>query len=255
MKPRKNPTEEQMVRRQQREPIGPKDPRARNDPYWALRLQGYSDQSAKRAFRDIPPRYYREELRVSEEYIADVDPEDLLFIPSVATDRQVLAALERPDLTEETVATAPPRAVEYTIWSETPHGFGLRIRPSGARSYIVMFRIKGNKRQYKLTLGKAGDFPLELARKLAREARIEASVGNDPRPMHKRGQLLRQVHQSERVLDGFPHVTPEKQGNALPSETFPKETSRPHVIPIGCKHERNTLQDTYAVEIDPDTEI
>lgn len=73
--------------------------------------------------------------------------------------------------------------------------------------------------------------------------------------MHKRGQLLRQVHQSERVLDGFPHVTPEKQGNALPSETIPKETSRPHVMPIGCKHERNTLQDTYAVEIDPDTEI
>lgn len=255
MKPRKNPTDAQMVRRQQREPIGPKDPRASNDPYWALRLQGYSDQCAKRAFRDIPPRYYKEELRVSEEYIADVDPEDLLFIPSVATDRQVLAVLERPDLTEETVATAPPRAMEYTIWSEIPHGFGLRIRPSGARSYIVMFRIKGNKRQYKLTLGKVGDFPLELARKLAREARIEASVGNDPRPMHKRGQLLRQVHQSERVLDGFPHVAPEKQGNALPSETIAKENSRPQAMPMDCKQERNIQRDTYAAEIDPDTEI
>lgn len=118
-----------------------------------------------------------------------------------------------------------------------------------------MFRIKGNKRQYKLTLGKVGDFPLELARKLAREARIEASVGNDPRPMHKRGQLLRQVHQSERVLDGFPHVTPEKQGNALPSKTIPKETSRPQAMPLDCKHGINTLQDPYAAEIDPDTEI
>lgn len=195
------------------------------------------------------------ELCVSEENIADVDPEDLLFIPHVDTDRQVLAVMVRPDLTEETVATAPPRAVEYTIWSEIPHGFGLRIRPSGARSYIVMFRIKGNKRQYKLTLGKVGDFPLELARKLARETQIEASVGNDPRPMHKRGQLLRQVHQSERVLDGFPRVTPEKQGNALPSETIPKGTGRPQVMPMDCKHERNTPQDTNAAEVDPDTEI
>jgi hypothetical protein len=179
----------------------------------------------------------------------------MLFIPHVDTDRQVLAVMVRPDLTEETVATAPPRAVEYTIWSETPHGFGLRIRPSGARSYIVMFRIKGNKRQYKLTLGKVGDFALGLARKLAREARIEASVGNDPRPMHKSGQLLRQVHQSERVWDGFPHVTPEKQGNALPSGTTTKETSRPQAMPMDCKYERNTLQDTNAAEINPDTEI
>lgn len=255
MKPRKNPTDTQMVRRQQREPINPKDPRARHDPYWALRLQGYSDQYAKRAFRDIPPRYYKEELRVSEEYIADADPEDLLFIPQVDADRQVLAVMVRPDLTEETVASAPPRAMEYTIWSEIPHGFGLRIRPSGARSYIVMFRIKGNKRQYKLTLGKVGDFPLELARKLAREARIEASAGNDPRPMHKRGQLLRQVHQSERVLDGFPHVTPEKKGNALPSETIAKEISRPQAMPMDCKQERNIQRDTYTAEIDPDTEI
>ncbi len=96
---------------------------------------------------------------------------------------------------------------------------------------------------------------MELARKLAREARIEASVGNDPRPMHKRGQLLRQVHQSERVLDGFPYVTPEKQGNALPSGTIPKETSGPQAMPMDCKQERNIQRDTYTAEIDPDTEI
>ena len=69
------------------------------------------------------------------------------------------------------------------------------------------------------------------------------------------GQLLRQAHQSECVLDGFPHVTPEKQGNALASETISEETSRPQAMPMDCKHERNILRDTYAVAIDPDTEI
>lgn len=41
----------------------------------------------------------------------------------------------------------------------------------------------------------------------------------------------------------------------MPSEILAKGTSRPQAMPMACKHERNTLQDTYAAEIDPDTEI
>jgi len=193
MKPRNNPDDKQLLRRQQRVPIGPKDPRVRNDPYWALRHQGYGNEYAKRAFRDKLPRYYKEKVDLSDDYLADIDPEELFIEHGVNTDLLKLAVVIRPDLTEEAVTTAPPRSIEYTIWSENPPGFGLRIRPSGVRSYIVMFRIKGRKAQGKITLGKAGDLPLDLAKRLAREVRIEALAGNDPRPMHKSGQLLKQV--------------------------------------------------------------
>lgn len=193
MKPRKNPTDRQLLRRKQHQPIGPHDPRARNDAYWALRHQGYSDAFARRAFRDMLPRFYREKVELSGEYIDDVDPEDLLFVPKVQAEVQKLAVMVRPDLTEESVATAPHRSAEYTIWSEIVPGFGLRIRPTGVKTYIVMFRINGRSTQGKITLGKPGNLPLDLAKRLARETRIEAMAGNDPRPMHKSGELLRRV--------------------------------------------------------------
>jgi hypothetical protein len=177
----------------QHEPIGPHDPRARNDAYWALRHQGYSDAFARRAFRDMLPLFYREKVELSGDYIDDVDPEDLLFVPKVDAEIQKLVVVVRPDLTEESVATAAPRPNEYTIWSEAVPGFGLRIRPTGVKTYIVMFRVKGRSTQGKITLGKPGNLSLELAKRLAREIRIEASAGNDPRPMHKRGELLKRV--------------------------------------------------------------
>ena len=89
--------------------------------------------------------------------------------------------------------TAPPRAAEYTIWSETVPSFGVRIRPSGARTYIVMFRIVGRGGQGKIHLGKPGVVPFDIAKRMARLARLEASAGNDPRPMHKSGELLRRA--------------------------------------------------------------
>lgn len=193
MKPRKNPTDEQLLRRKQHEPIGPHDPRARNDAYWALRHQGYSDAFARRAFRDMLPRFFRETVELSGDYIEDIDPNELLFVPNVNAEVQKLAVVVRPDLTEESVATAPPRSTEYTIWSEAVPGFGLRVRPTGVKTYIVMFRISGRATQGKITLGKPGNLSLDLAKRLAREARIEALAGNDPRPMHKSGELLRRV--------------------------------------------------------------
>lgn len=193
MKERNDPTDEQLLRRFQRRPVGPRDPRVRRDGYWAMRFQGYSHAYACRALRDVPPQFYREKATLSGEYIDDVDPEDLLFVPQMNVKLQTLAVLVRPDLTEEVAMTAPPRAAEYTIWSETVPSFGVRIRPSGARTYIVMFRIVGRGGQGKIHLGKPGVVPFDIAKRMARLARLEASAGNDPRPMHKSGELLRRA--------------------------------------------------------------
>jgi hypothetical protein len=193
MKARKNPTEKQLLRRMQREPIGCHDPRARNDAYWALRHQGYPDAFARRALRDMLPHFYRDKVHTSGEYIDDVAPEDLLFVPETSVEIAKLAVVVRPDLTEEIAATAASRAREYTIWSQTTPGFGLRVHPSGDRTYIVMFRVRGHGRQGKISLGKPGNLSLDLARRVAREVRLEALAGRDPRPMHRNGELLRRV--------------------------------------------------------------
>jgi hypothetical protein len=177
----------------QHEQVTSRDPRARNDAYWALRHQGYSDAFARRAYRDMLPRYYKEKISLSGEYIDDVDPEELLFIPKLNVEVQKLAVLVRPDLSDEIAATAPPRRAEYTIWSQAVPGLGLRVRPSGVRTYIVMFRIGGRGPQGKITLGAPGNLSLDTAKRLAREIRVEALAGNDPRPMHKSGELMRRA--------------------------------------------------------------
>ena len=179
MKPRKNPTPAQILRRLRRRPLSFLDPRYSNDSYWALRLQGYPHSYAKRAFRDESPKVIEQIVEYDAEYMANVDPEDLLF-PQGSTIPTVEVAV-RPPLTEEAVANAKPRASEYTLWDESIACLGLRVRTTGHKSFVLLFRIKGWRKLNKLTLGSAGNFTLPMARQMAREFLREARMGRDPR--------------------------------------------------------------------------
>ena len=74
-------------------------------------------------------------------------------------------------LTRKAVMAARPRAVEYTLWDGALAHFGVRVHPSGVKSFIVQTRVKGRMR--KLTLGRfpetrLGDARTEAAGVLAR---------------------------------------------------------------------------------------
>lgn len=191
MKPRKNPTDRQLAERMRGTPTSQTDPRARHDAYWALRAQGYSHGLAKRALRDERPRVTRETIEHPEEVFDGVDPDEIL-VPNRVT-LNTLEVSIRPDLDRDTFRKAPQRDVEYTIWLDGMSSFGLRVRPSGSKSYIVMFRIRGDRRPYRLTLGNAADISFDTAKRMAKIARVEALAGNDPRGMHKSGELLKRA--------------------------------------------------------------
>lgn len=184
MKERSNPTEEQTLRRLRRPPQSIKDPRRKNDAYWALRLQGYPHAIAKRAFRDEKPYLVRHQRLTSGEYFDDLDASEILFPAN--TDFISLEVLMRPDLTEEVAQTAQPRQSEYTIWHDNIPGFGLRVRPSGHRSYILMYRVPKNRKQRKLSLGRAGVISLEEATEFARRLLRMVMAGHDPVRAHTR---------------------------------------------------------------------
>src|SRR5688572_16769629 len=59
-------------------------------------------------------------------------------------------------------------------------GFALRVSESGAKSYVVRYRIKGSDRQRRLTIGSAAVLALGDARQRAREALLQAKDGIDP---------------------------------------------------------------------------
>ena len=75
-------------------------------------------------------------------------------------------------LTRTAIAAARPRKAEYTLWDGALAHFGVRLHPSGARSFIVQTRVNGRMR--KLTLGRFPETSLADARKEA--ATLLASV-------------------------------------------------------------------------------
>jgi integrase len=70
---------------------------------------------------------------------------------------------------------APRRDVR---WDDSPAGFGIRIYPSGRKSFLISYRIHNRKRQ--MTLGDVGVITLDEARKKAKKALAKLLDGIDP---------------------------------------------------------------------------
>jgi len=81
-------------------------------------------------------------------------------------------------LTKRTVEAAEVRAAEYMLWDGELPGFGVRIMPSGRRSYLVQYRT--GRRSRRVTLGPHGVLTLDQARGMAIEALAEVRSGGDP---------------------------------------------------------------------------
>src|SRR5262245_37143860 len=88
----------------------------------------------------------------------------------------------RSRITKRMVDTLKAKGAEYVSWDSDIPGFGVRVRPSGAMSYIVQYRAGAGRKAptRKLTLGAVGKLTPEQARILARQAVGSISHGLDP---------------------------------------------------------------------------
>ena len=68
-------------------------------------------------------------------------------------------------LTQKTISAAKPKSSEYTLWDGALAHFGVRVQPSGVRSFIVQVRVQGRMRKF--TLGRHPETSLADARKKA----------------------------------------------------------------------------------------
>lgn len=65
-------------------------------------------------------------------------------------------------LTKQIVDDLAPRDTDYVVWCGKLPGFGCRVRPSGHKSFIVMYRAGGrNATPRKVTIGRAGSGKLD----------------------------------------------------------------------------------------------
>lgn len=86
-------------------------------------------------------------------------------------------------LTDKRIAGLKPRDAEFTVWDDALPGLGVRVRPSGAMAFVLVYR-RGQGRKApvrKLTLGPvAPDFGVDAARAAAKAALAKVLVGQSP---------------------------------------------------------------------------
>jgi len=70
---------------------------------------------------------------------------------------------------------------DIVVWDETLPGFGVRVKPSGIRSYIVQYRNRSTGASKRLTIGRHGPLlTFDQAKKQARALLADAMRGEDP---------------------------------------------------------------------------
>ena len=91
-----------------------------------------------------------------------------------------MAARERMKLTDAAVARLRPRKREYTVWDSRVVGLGVRVRPTGGRSWVLLLDAGGHTKR--ASLG-------PVSTKTAAEARREALARQaDPQPEKTAGK-------------------------------------------------------------------
>ena len=105
-------------------------------------------------------------------------------------------------ITKRAVDRLQGDGAEKFYWDDDLPGFGVRIRSSGRKYYVVQFRADGRLRR--ITLGRHGAVPTETARRRAMAAISEAKGGGDPavaRDARRKAPTMKQL--GKRFLEDY----------------------------------------------------
>jgi integrase len=99
-------------------------------------------------------------------------------------------------------ALKPNPAKDEYLWDTEAKGFGLRVKPSGARSFVLSYYAPGGDQgRRRMTIGVYGPFTVDEARRKALE--LLARIANGEDPAHKAADE-RRANREETVQVLFP---------------------------------------------------
>jgi integrase len=139
-----------------------------------------------------------------------------------------------PKLSKRLLSQVDATGVDRFVWDDELPGFGLRLLPSGRRTYIIQYRAKGRTRRF--TIGSHGIWTPETARREARILLGRIAQGENPaeeKQLDHRAITIKDL--CERYLDDA------KAGLILGKKRRPKKAStiytdegriKRHIVPL-----------------------
>jgi integrase len=119
---------------------------------------------------------------------------------------------KRERITEEAVKRAVPARVTHFLRDDRQVGFGLRVTPNGAKSFVVEGRVNGRMRRF--TIGSAERFTVNDARGKARALLADMHQGVDPqvkkRAVRQRSDTLHAMLDAYLAARGVKETTADK---------------------------------------------
>jgi integrase len=153
-----------------------------------------------------------------------------------------------PKLTKRVVDAVRAAKGEVFLWDDELPGFGLRVKASGAKSFLVQYR-NANGRSRRLTLGRYGVLTVEEGRKEAKLALAEVVKGADPAESKKlaRGAMTIEELCREYLAKAEAGLILTRRGEAKSASTLYTDTGRinRHIIPLIGKR---TVKDFTAID-------
>ncbi len=85
-------------------------------------------------------------------------------------------------ITKRLVDNLNPTEADYFVWDDTLIGFGVRVQPTGAKSYVAKYRAGSGRGAptRRVTLGRVGTLTPDEGRTLARKTLAAVAHGGDP---------------------------------------------------------------------------
>jgi len=132
-------------------------------------------------------------------------------------------------LDKKSVDAAEPKGTAYRLWDADLKGFGLKVMPSGVKTYCVTYRIgqgrAGVKREF--TIGRHGEMTPKEARKAAADQLASVRLGGDPQSARAKERTELTVEQlcSLYMLEGVG----TKKASTLVTD---RSRIKSHIIPL-----------------------
>jgi hypothetical protein len=121
--------------------------------------------------------------------------------------------MAKQKLTKAVVEGITPASEDVVVWDESLPGFGVRVKPSGVRSYIVQYRCRATGASRRMTVGQHGPLlSYDRAKKQARAVLADAMRGKDP------AEERRSIREAPTTAELAASVVPGQAGCGAPQQ-------------------------------------